>query len=61
MNQYQVILRATNNDQEQFDLELTNSPQFLLDISTIEAGEIGQIFGISSQDFTLPGTQVNNQ
>jgi hypothetical protein len=61
MNQYQVILRATNNDQEQFDLELTNSPQFLLDISTIEAGEIGKIFGISSQEFTLPGTQVNNQ
>ena len=30
MNQYQVILRATNDDQEQFDLELTNSPQFFL-------------------------------
>ena len=61
MNQYQVILRATNNDQEQFDLELTNSPQFLLDISTIEAGEIGKIFGVSSQEFSLPGNQVNNQ
>jgi len=61
MNQYQVILRATNDDQEQFDLELTNSPQFLLDISTIEAGEIGKIFGVSSQEFILPGNQVNNQ
>ena len=61
MNQYQIILRATNNEQEQFDLELTNSPQFLLDISAIEAGEIGKIFGISSQNFALPGNQINNQ
>jgi hypothetical protein len=59
--QYSVILRATNDNQQKFDLELDNIPQFLLDISAIEAGEIGQIFGISSQTFTLPGTDTNNQ
>jgi len=47
--QYSVILRATNDNQQNFDLELDNIPQFLLDISAIETGEIGQVFGISSQ------------
>ena len=59
--QYQVILRAINDDQEKFDLELTNDPQFLLDISAIQSDDIGKIYGISSQEFALPGTDVNNQ
>ena len=60
-NQYSVILRATNDKQQKFDLELVNTPEFLLDISAIEAGNIGKAFGISSQQFTLPGNQTNNQ
>ena len=60
-NQYSVILRATNDNQEKFDLELTNSPQFLLDISAIQSDDIGKIYGISSQEFALPGTDINNQ
>jgi len=60
-NSYNVILRATNDNQQKFDLELVDSPQFLLDISTIESGDIGKSFGISSQEFTLPGNQTNNQ
>ena len=60
-SQYQVILRAINDNQEKFDLELTNVPEFLLDISAIESGDIGKIFGISSQEFALPGTDINNQ
>jgi hypothetical protein len=59
--QYQVILRAINDDQEKFDLELTNDPQFLLDISAIQSDDIGKIYGISSQEFALPGTDINNQ
>ena len=59
--QYSVILRAINDNQQKFDLELTNVPQFLLDISAIEAGDIGKVFGISSQEFALPGTDINNQ
>jgi hypothetical protein len=61
MNQYQVILRAINDNQEKYDLEIVDSPQFLLDISAIESGEIGKVFGISSQEFSLPGTDINNQ
>ena len=60
-NQYSVILRATNNSGSKYDLELVDSPAFKLDISAIESGDIGKIFGISSQQFTLPGNQTNNQ
>ena len=60
-NQFQVILRATNDSGAKFDLEVIDSPDFLLDISAIEIGTIGTVFGISSQTFTLPGTDTNNQ
>jgi hypothetical protein len=59
-NQYSVILRATNNSGAKYDLELVDSPAFKLDISAIESGDIGKIFGISSQAFTLPGNSTNN-
>jgi hypothetical protein len=59
-NQYNVILRATNNSGVKYDLELVDSPAFKLDISAIESGDIGKIFGISSQQFTLPGNSTNN-
>lgn len=61
MQQYQVILRATNDDGNKSDLELVNVPDFLLDISAIELGDIGRVFGISSQNFSLPGSDINNQ
>ena len=56
-----VFLRATNDKQQTFDLELLNIPELLLDISAIEAGEIGKIFGTSSQTFALPGDDRTNQ
>jgi hypothetical protein len=59
--QYNVILRAINDNQEKFDLELTNTPQFLLDISAIQSDDIGKVYGISSQEFALPGTDINNR
>ena len=61
MQQYSVILRATNDDGIKFDLEIVNIPDFLLDISAIELGDIGRVFGISSQTFSLPGSDNNNQ
>ena len=60
-NQYSVILRATNDLGDKYDLEIVNIPDFLLDISAIELGDIGKVFGISSQTFTLPGSDINNQ
>ena len=59
--QYNVILRATNDNGVKYDLEIVDIPQFLLDISAIELGEIGSVFGISSHTFTLPGNDNNNQ
>ena len=61
MNQYSVVLRAVNNDNVKYGLELVDIPSFLLDISAIEVGDIGKVFGISSQTFTLPGNDINNQ
>jgi hypothetical protein len=59
--QYQVILRAFNDDNQKFDLEVIDSIALKLDISAIESQEIGEIFGISSQTFTIPGTDNSNQ
>jgi hypothetical protein len=61
MNQFQVILRAINDSGTKFDLEIIDVPDFLLDISAIEVGDIGKVFGISSQTFSLPGSDENNQ
>jgi len=60
-NAYSVILRATNNNNQKYDLEIVDVPEFLLDISAIELGYIGKVFGISSQTFSLPGNDNNNK
>ena len=54
-----VILRATNIDGVVQDLDLFESDPIRLDISAIESGEIGSIFGVSSQTFQLPATEIN--
>jgi len=61
MNQYSVVLRAINDNNEKFDLEVVNDPSFLIDISAIEYGDIGSVYGISTQQIALPGTDINNQ
>ena len=55
-----TILRAYNDEQVLYDLDLFNEEQFLLEISAIESNEIGKVFGVSSQTFALPPTK-NNQ
>ena len=55
-----IILRAINDNGSKFDLDLFQGEDLRLDISAIEAGNIGEIFGISSQQFALPGTENNN-
>ena len=56
-----TILRAYNQNGVKYDLDLFNDEAFLLDISTIESGDIGEVFGISSQTFALPATNNNNE
>lgn len=57
-----VILRATNDKGVKVDLDVLESDQpILLDISAIENATIGDVFGVSSQTFSLPGTDKNNQ
>ena len=59
--EFEVILRAFNNANQKFDLEVIDDIALKLDISAIESQEIGELFGISSQTFTIPGTDNSNQ
>lgn len=59
--EFEVILRAFNNNNQKFDLNIIDDISLKLDISAIESQEIGELFGISSQTFTVPGTDVSNQ
>ena len=56
-----IILRCTNDDGTKSDLDLFQNEELLLDISAIESGDIGQIFGVSSQNFALPSSKTNNE
>jgi len=55
-----IVLRCTNEAGVKTDLDVIQDSGILLDISAIESGEIGTVFGVSSQGFALPPTN-NNQ
>jgi hypothetical protein len=55
-----IVLRCTNEAGVKTDLDIIQDSGLLLDISAIESGEIGTVFGVSSQGFALPPTN-NNQ
>ena len=42
------------------DLDIDSNIPLRLNISTVENTDIGQIFGVGSQTFSLPGTRNNN-
>jgi hypothetical protein len=56
-----TILRCINDNGDKFDLDLLEQVPFTLDISAIESGNIGQVFGVSSQKLTLPPSKTNNE
>ena len=56
-----TILRCINDNGEKYDLDVLEDVPFRLDISAIESGDIGRVFGVSSQELTLPPTNNNNE
>ena len=54
-----IVLRCTNEAGVKTDLDVIQDSGILLDISAIESGEIGTVFGVSSQGFALPPTNKN--
>ena len=56
-----IILRAINEDGVKYDLDVLENADLKLDISAIESGDIGDVFGISSQAYALPGNENNNK
>lgn len=56
-----VILQVRDNYGVEANLDILNEAELLVDISAIESGDIGEVFGLSSQEFMLPGTDNNNK
>jgi len=56
-----IILRCTNDEGLITDLQPQEDIDLRLDISAIENTEIGTSFGISSQEFNIPGDNAANQ
>ena len=56
-----VQIQAIDNYGNKANLDVLQEAQLLVDVSKIESQDIGQVFGISSQQFLLPGTDNNNQ
>ena len=55
-----LILRVKYEDTI-YDLDVMEDIPLRVDMSTVEVGKLGRIFGIGSQQFTLPGTKKNNR
>jgi len=55
-----VVIRAKDNFGNVADLDVLQEAELRCDVSAVESGDIGEVFGISSQEFMLPGTDNNN-
>ena len=55
-----LILRVTNNGVIT-DLDVDGAVPLRLDISQVDNQDIGEVYGVSSQNFNLPGTNKNNK
>jgi hypothetical protein len=56
-----VILRCTNDQDQVRDISVQENIDLRLDISAIENATIGDVYGISSQEFSIAGTNEVNQ
>ena len=54
-----LILRVYYNN-EWYDLDIDSNIPLRLDVSAVENTSIGEIYGVGSQTFNLPGTRRNN-
>lgn len=55
-----VVIRAKDNFGNVADLDVLQEAELRVDVSAVESGDLGEVFGISSQEFMLPGTDNNN-
>lgn len=44
-----------------YDLDIDGNIPLRLNVSALESGNVGEIFGVGSQTFTLPGNKKNNR
>ena len=55
-----IILRCTNDNDQVVDIQVQDPIDLRLDISAIENVTIGDVYGISSQEFALVGNNEVN-
>ena len=55
-----IVLRVTSQSVN-YDIEVDNTIPIRMDMSTVEAGKIGKVFGIGSQTFKVPGYLTANK
>jgi len=55
-----LILRVRHNGVTT-DLDVDGAVPLRLDISQVDNQNIGEVYGVSSQNFNLPGTSNNNK
>mgnify|MGYP001245502702 CR=1 FL=1 len=51
-----VVLRVKDEQDNVYDLDINANEPILFEVSTIEIGDIGKVFGVASNKFSLPGT-----
>jgi hypothetical protein len=56
-----VVLRVKDEQDNVYDLDINANEPILFEVSTIEIGDIGKVFGVASNKFSLPGTKSNNR
>lgn len=56
-----VVLRVKDEQDNVYDLDINANEPILFEVSTIETGDIGKVFGVASNKFSLPGTKSNNR
>jgi hypothetical protein len=61
MLDYSVILRVKDKQGKTWDLDAEATDLLQINISAIESGEIGDIFGKISNNIILPGSTINNK
>jgi len=44
-----------------YDLDIDGNIPLRLNVSALEVANVGEIFGVGSQTFTLPGNKTNNR
>jgi hypothetical protein len=61
MSKFETIIRVIDYNGKIWDLDVSTVPVFQADLSTVESGDIGQLFGVNSLEIPIPGNKNTNK